>query len=129
MKNNSHIIYSELSYTLVGVFYTAHDEVGLYGREKQYGDIVERELTRKKIPFRREVFIGNSGNITDFIVDDKIVVELKSKRVFTSGDYGQIQRYLQMTGLKLGLLVNFRDKYLKPERIVKIDTDRGDKYK
>lgn len=44
-------------------------------------------------------------------------------------DYEQTQRYLQITGLKLGFLVNFRDKYLKPSRVVRIDTDSGNKYR
>lgn len=43
-------------------------------------------------------------------------------------DYYQLQRYLQSTQKKLGLLVNFRYRYLKPLRIVKIDTDMRTKF-
>lgn len=125
---DSRVIYPELSYTLTGIFFLAHDEVGFYGKEKQYGDVVERELKLKRIPYKREVSIGESGNRIDFVVDEKVLVELKSKRMLTKEDYIQTQRYLQATGLKLGLLVNFRDKYIKPERIVKIDTDLGKRY-
>lgn len=128
-RNNSHIIHPELSYILVGICFTAHDEIGLYGREKQYGDILERELKQKKIFYKREVSIAESGNTADFVVDGKILLELKSKRTLVPGDYAQVQRYLQITGLKLGLLVNFRNKYLQPVRIVKIDTDMSNKYR
>lgn len=126
---HSRVIYPELSYVIVGICFIAHDEVGSYGREKQYGDILERELKQKKISYKREVSIGQSGNIADFVIDGKILVELKSKRILTPADYEQTQRYLQTTGLKLGLLVNFRDKYLKSERVVRIDTDVSEKYK
>ena len=127
--NDSGVIYPELSYTIVGLCFIAHDEVGLYGREKQYGDILERELKARNISYKREAGIAQSGNIADFIVDEKILIELKSKRTIVPSDYEQTQRYLQMTGLKLGLLVNFRDKYLKPARVVRIDTDIREKYK
>lgn len=126
--NDSRVIYPELSYAIVGACFVAHDEIGLYGREKQYGDIFERELRLKEIPYKRETGIAQSGNVVDFIVDGKIIIELKSKRILTPSDYEQTQRYLQETGLRLGLLINFRDRYLKPKRIVKIDTDVSKKY-
>ncbi len=124
----SPLTHPELSYTLNGICFKAHDEVGLYGKEKQYGDVVAHELTSRGIPFEREVSIGTSGNRVDFIVDGKVLLELKSKRMLTSEDYAQTQRYLQTTGLRLGLLVNFREKYIKPVRVVRIDTDRSRRY-
>ena len=126
---DSRVIYPELSYTLTGICFDAHKEVGLYGKEKQYDDIVERELKLKQIPFVREAPIGNTGNRVDFIVDGKKPLELKSKRILTKEDFIQTQRYLQATGLKLGLLINFRDMYVKPKRIVRIDTDGAEKYR
>lgn len=66
--------------------------------------------------------IGDSGNILDFLVENKIVIELKAIRMFTQDNYRQIQNYLQQTQIKLGLLVNFRSKYLKPVRIIRIDS-------
>ena len=90
--------------------------------------MVARELKLKKIFFEREVIVGDTGNRVDFIADGKILLECKSKRMLAKEDYIQAQRYLQITGLKLGLRVNFRAKYVKPERIVRIDTDRAQKY-
>lgn len=54
----------------------------------------------------------------DFFIDNKIVLELKCKRVITKEDYYQIKRYLNVLDERLGLLVNFRDRYLKPRRIL-----------
>ena len=115
------IIYPELSYTITGILFAVHNELGMYAREKQYGDLIELKLKEIKIPFQREFFISNTGNILDFVIDEKIILELKATRFITQEHYRQVQNYLQQTQLKLGLLVNFRSRYLKPARIVKID--------
>jgi len=63
------------------------------------------------------------------LIDDKIIIELKTKSITSKEDYYQIQRYLQASEMKLGLLVNFRNRYLKPLRIVKIETEAKNKFK
>ncbi len=128
MKKGGEIIYPELSYTLTGILFATHNEVGQYAREKQYGDLVEKKLKENQLKFKRECQIGGSGNVVDFVIEDKIVIELKAKRILNKEDYEQVQRYLQESQLKLGLLVNFRDKFIKPSRIVRIDTDNNKKY-
>ncbi len=124
MLTNSHktvLFYPELSYEITGALYKVHNEIGMYGREKQYGNAFEQKLKDKGILYQREIIIGDSGNIADFIVDNKIIVELKTKRILLKEDYEQLQRYLQATDIKLGVLVNFRNKYIRPVRVVKID--------
>ena len=116
------LFYPELSYTIVGVLYATQNQLGCFAREKQYSDEVARRLKEIGLHFRRECAIGNSGNIVDFIIEDKIVLELKAKRILLNEDFDQVQRYLQESGLKLGILVNFRSKYLKPLRVIKMDT-------
>mgnify|MGYP001617152685 FL=1 len=119
--NKALLIYPELSYTVTGILFSVHNVLGPYAREKQYGDEFETQLKRKDISYKREVVIGDSGNILDFVIKDKIAVEFKAKRILTREDYFQVQRYLQEARLKLGLLVNFRNKYIKPVRIIRID--------
>ena len=68
--------------------------------------------------FVREKQIGNSGNIVDFLIENKIILELKAKRLITKEDYFQMQRYLQASGLEIGLIVNFRDSHIKPKRVL-----------
>ncbi|MES2087927.1 MAG: GxxExxY protein [Patescibacteria group bacterium] len=123
------VLYPELSYDLVGIFFDVHKELGLYGREKQYADAIELKLKLRNIPYERELAISDSGNILDFLVDRKIILELKSKRMLTPDDFRQTQHYLQETQMRLGLLVNFREKNIKPVRIVRIDTVKKLQYK
>lgn len=118
---NQELIYKDLSYAITGVLFSTHNELGPYAREKQYSDVAERIFKEKAIQCRREQRVGDSGNTLDLVVADKIALEFKAKRILTKEDYYQTQRYLQETGLKLGLLVNFRDKYIKPKRIVRIE--------
>lgn len=122
MYKGGKIIYPDLSYKINGILFATHNEIGPYAREKQVGDVIERLLKEKRIYYLRECRISDSGNIADFIIDKKIILELKCKRVLVRNDYEQIQRYLQETQLKLGMLVNFRNQYIKPIRIIKIDT-------
>jgi len=119
--NNEELIYKELSYLVTGVLYSTHNELGPYAREKQYGDVAERIFKEKGIVCIRELRVAESGNILDMVVDNKIGLEFKAKRILTKEDYFQTQRYLQESGLKLAILVNFRDKFIKPKRIVRIE--------
>ena len=116
------VIYPELSYIITGVLFSVHNELGPYAREKQYGDLVEHKLKEIRLPYGREVAISNTGNILDFIIDNRIALELKAVRSPTAEHFRQIQNYLQQSGLKLGILVNFRQKYLRPNRVIRIDT-------
>ena len=123
-NNTNKIIHPELSYLVTGVCFSVHNELGRYAREKQYGDAIEQKLDESRIPYKREVRIGDSGDIVDFFIDDKILIELKAVRFLLKEYYFQIQRYLQTSRLRLGLLINFRNRYLKPVRIVRIDKDQ-----
>lgn len=116
------VLYPDLSYKVFGILFSVHNEVGCFGREKQYGNRIEEKLAEARIPFQRECPLGASGNVLDFIIDTVIILELKSKRFLTQSDFDQVQRYLQESQLKLGILVNFRAQYLKPQRIIRLDS-------
>jgi GxxExxY protein len=126
--NKEKLIYPELSYLINGICFEAHNKLGRYAREKQYGNFVEEKLRELKIPYEREYRIDKAGNTVDFLIDNKLILELKAKRFIFKEDLYQMQRYLQSSGKKLGLIVNFRNRYLKPWRVVRIDTDARKKF-
>lgn len=124
MNTDTKLIYPELSYLLTGICFDVQNELGRFSREKQYGDMLEAKFQDKHIVYLREYRVAELGNIADFIVDDKILIELKAKRFILKEDYYQVQRYLKSLNLKLGLIINFRDRFLKPKRIIRVDTKR-----
>ena len=122
------LIYPELSYKINGILFQTHNELCRYSRERQYGNYIEKILKEEKINYQREFPIANTGNTVDFLIEGKIILELKNVRITTKKDYFQIQRYLQATDIKLGLLINFRSRYLRPKRIVRTRKGINEKY-
>ncbi len=114
------VLYPELSYVVTGILFSVHNELGQFAREKQYCDLIESKLKELKINYKREMKIGESGNIVDFLIESKVVLEIKAVRRLIEDSFRQIQNYLQQSMLELGILVNFRYKYIKPIRIIRI---------
>jgi len=102
--------------------------LGRYCREIQYCDLLEKKFNEYNIANIREYVVKDAGNRVDFLIEDKIILAAKAKKFILKDDYYQIQRYLQSLKKKLGLLVNFRNRYLKPKRIIRIDTDVRKKF-
>jgi len=123
MKPN--IIEKELSYQISGLLFKIHNDLGRFCREKQYGDAFEKLLKDTRIEFEREkplqiAAIDNKlTNKADFIIRKRILLDFKAKPVITKEDYYQINRYLESSKLKLGIIVNFRNTYLRPIRVIR----------
>jgi GxxExxY protein len=124
------ILYPELSYKICGLFYKVHNDLKRFCNEKQYADALENLLKLNKFKYEREKalpisFEGENErrNIPDFIVEDTIVVDLKAKRIITKEDYYQMRRYLNAFSKELGIIVNFREYYLKPKRVLNVFVD------
>ena len=119
------IILKELSYQINGILFKTHNALGRFCREKQYGDAIENMLKEANIQYTREkalplVEIDNQfTNRVDFAINNTLLIDLKAKPLVTKEDYYQMNRYLEASGYKLGLIVNFRNKYLKPIRVIR----------
>ncbi|MFH1523311.1 MAG: GxxExxY protein [Patescibacteria group bacterium] len=118
------VIYKELSYRIVGILYEVYNSLGYGYLEKHYEKAIEKcfidyqiKYVRQapyKIIFRKEV-VGR--NYMDFIVDNKIVLELKRGDHFSKSNIEQIKSYLAVTGMKLAILAHFTSKGVKIFRI------------
>ena len=115
------IVEKELSYKLTGVLFEVQKEIGRFGRERQYADLLAKKLEEYKISFKREYAIevaGIKSNFADFFIEDKIILELKAKPYIEKSDYYQVLRYLEAADRELGMIINFRNKHLKPKRVL-----------
>ncbi len=125
IKNDNKIIYPELSYQLNGVLFEAKRRVGRFGNEKQCCDAIEALLQERKISYVREKILPESfesekpgRHKIDYLIDNKIILEVKTKPFVTKNDYYQCMRYLAAMNLKLCILVNMRPYYIRPKRIL-----------
>ena len=121
-KKKIDLIFEDLTYVIRGILFEVHRELGRFAKEKQYADLLEKKLIDRKIQYKREVRVSDSGNILDFSIENKVILEIKAKPFIIKNDYYQIQRYLQITQMKLGLLVNFHSEYLNPQRILRAES-------
>jgi GxxExxY protein len=120
------IVYPELSFKLTGIAFKIQNEYGRFYTEKQYAAAFEKELGKAGIKYEREKYLpvkmredGTIGkNRVDFVIEDRVAVDLKAKPFVERKDYYQMQRYLNLMNLKLGLIINFQSKYLRPKRIL-----------
>ncbi len=122
------LIYKDLSYRIVGLCYAIHNLLGPACKEIQYKDGLEVEFKGEKIKYEREkeiLFYSKNGKIggnrVDFVINNQIILEAKSKMFLTPEDKRQVLRYLKVGKYKLGLLVNFRGKKVNVCRIVNSD--------
>lgn len=121
---NTRILYKELSYTITGLCFETHNSLGRFCREKQYADYFEELLKKSGVEYKRELEIVNleascpKGNRVDFLINNQIILDFKAKKLLTKDDYYQMQRYLRAAHLELGMIINFRNLYLKPKRIL-----------
>jgi len=117
------LFFPKLSYKITGILFATHNELGRFCSERQYCDLLEQKFKENNIKYIREKNINRDieGDRVDFCIEDKVVVECKAKKFITKNDYLEIQRYLQNSGKKLGIIVNFRNTYLRPKRIVRIE--------
>lgn len=112
------ILYPELSYKITGLCLEVKKELGRFAKEKQFCDRLEVKLKENGIAYHREFTVSGTGNRADFIIEDLILLEIKTKPFINKEDYFQVQRYLKILNLKLGMIINFQSIYLKPQRII-----------
>jgi len=112
---------NELSKIIVNTCYQIHLKLGPGLLESVYEEILYYELTKQGLSVERQkaipVFWENIkmdiGFRADLIVENKVIIELKSVEVIAPVHPKQLLTYLRITGLKLGLLVNFNEKLIK----------------
>jgi GxxExxY protein len=122
----AYLIYPELSYKIVGILFRVYNQVGGGYQERYYQRAIKREFFTNGIPFLEQVkteFIYKGRSIgryyLDFVIDHKIVLELKTAPSFTRRDIMQVLNYLRQSNLKLGILASLNRNNLIYKRILK----------
>ena len=119
-------IFKDENYTIVGILFEVHKNLGKGFSEIVYKDAIEYELQQQNIPYQREKeFSVNYKDTTlkhkfyaDFVVYDKIIFEIKTVDCFNNSHYNQCLNYLKVSKNKLAILVNFNLVSLEYKRII-----------
>jgi GxxExxY protein len=119
---------NEITQIILDAAFHVHTELGPGLLESVYEIVLAHELKKrglrverqKPIPIRYEELTFEEGFRADLLVEDKVIVELKSVEVLAPVHPKQVLTYLRLSGRKVGLLLNFGTVRLKDgiERII-----------
>jgi GxxExxY protein len=112
---------NELSKIIVNTAYEIHTKLGPGLLESVYEEIMFYELTGQGLTVERQKGIPviwnelrmEIGFRADLIIENKVILELKSVETIAQVHPKQLLTYLKLTGLKLGLLINFNEALIK----------------
>ena len=119
------LLYQELTNRILKACYTVHNELGCGFFEKVYQEALEVQLSEMDIPFEREKHLPITYHgkvlecdyIADFVVDNKVIIELKAVTEMSPIFEAQTINYLRASGIKFGLLINFGIRQLQIKRL------------
>ena len=114
------------SYQIIGICMEVHRILGKGLLEIVYKDAIEYECKQNAHSYEREKMYSVSYKdvilphkyFADFVVFDKIILEVKSCEKIVNEHVGQVLNYLAASELKVGLIVNFGKKSLEYKRVV-----------
>ena len=119
-KNGESLLYEKESYILRGIFMKVYNELGPGYKESVYAKALMQEFEENRIPFEKErhLKITRRGELlgsfrVDFIIWDKIIIELKALEFLPAVSERQTQSYLVGSEFKLAFLVNFGSNKLQ----------------
>ncbi|MDD5551634.1 MAG: GxxExxY protein [Candidatus Pacebacteria bacterium] len=121
------LIYPELSYRIIGIMFEVYNNLGVGYQEKYYQRAIAAVFKKEKLNFQEQVLVPlkyldeKIGRyFLDFLIEDKIILEIKKGDRFSRKDIEQVYAYLKARKLKLGLLVNFTNNGVKFKRILNL---------
>ena len=112
---------NEVAATVVDACFKLHNKLGPGLLETVYETFLEHELTKRGLRVRRQVaqpveYEGirlDQGFRLDLLVEESVIVEVKSVEELAEIHFKQVLTYLRLSNMRLGLLVNFNTPYIK----------------
>jgi GxxExxY protein len=114
------------TYAIIGAAMEVHKQLGCGFLQPVYQEALSIELSKRRIPFRREVKLAvfykemqlNTPYRVDFICFDEVGVELKALAHLSGTEEAQLINYLKASGREIGLLLNFGARSLTYRRFI-----------
>ena len=125
-KNINKMTEDNISYKVRGIIFDIYNKLGPGLYESVYEEILAYELLKANLNFTRQKALPviweeikmDHGFRADIIVENKVIIEIKSVELIANIHYKQLLTYLRLSNLKLGLLINFNAEPVFIKRIV-----------
>ena len=120
---------NEISYRIRGAIFTVYNALGPGLLESVYELVLTHVLTENGLDVKRQVslpvrfdnIVLDGGYRIDLLVNNSVIVEIKSVEMIKSLHHLQLLTYLKLSGLKLGLLVNFNSSSISDSIFRKVN--------
>ncbi|WP_299129039.1 GxxExxY protein [uncultured Winogradskyella sp.] len=122
----SKLIHKDEAYFVIGLCMEIHNTLGKGFSESVYAESLEIELKENGVPYSRETKFNiiyknhllSRKYVADFVIDNKIILELKAVEYISKSHVKQTLNYLAVSKLKLGIIINFGEDSLSYKRVV-----------
>ena len=126
-QNKTRILEKELSYKIQGAFFEVSKKYGKGLKEKIYQEALSEEFAKQNLGFepqkRIDIYSLDTGKVLgtyvpDFVIENKIIIEIKSSNFTTRSDIDQQRSYLRASSFEIAYLVNFSTPKLDIRRSI-----------
>lgn len=125
MTAEKELIHRDLTRQIIDSAFSVHNALGCGLLEKVYSNALvwDLELKKRKVSPQQEFKVSyRDKNVgiyyADLVVDDKVIIEVKSVERIDDVHRAQLLNYLRISGMRVGLLINFSRPKLEYERLV-----------
>ncbi len=128
MDGENKVIYPELSYEVIGALFDVWNNIGYGHKENFYQRAIAKNFKDRGIPFKEQVGVRVRYKdedlgiyFLDFLINNKLVLEIKKREYFSRKDIEQLYSYLKATNLKLGIIAHFTSSGVKTKRVLNLN--------
>lgn len=121
------LLYPDLSYQIIGVLFEVQKTLGHRYHERYYQRAIADAFRSAGMTFQEQVPVvltmdnrRIAKGVADFLIDDKVILEIKKGERFLKQNIDQVYSYLKTLDLQLGIIANFTSRGLQFKRIVNI---------
>jgi len=125
MNTGKEYLYKELTGEIIKSAFDVHNTLGCGLLEKVYENSLawDLELKGRKVSTQREYNVIYRGKkvgkyFADLVVEDKVILEIKAVENIEGSHRAQILNYMKISGLRIGLILNFGKSKLQYERLI-----------
>lgn len=128
------LLYEDLSYQIRGTAFSVKKKYGLGHKEILYQRAFAQEFDNRNITYEKEkkiqIYSPDTGKVIcyyqpDFLVEGKIIVELKARELLPKSDKDRIYSYLRNSIYELGFFINYSGRDVEIKRIIYSNVNKG----